>query len=88
MTWTVIALPLSVAKPIVQPALIGDTVRLPFLWAFVATFGGLETFGLVGLFVGPALMAVLLLVWEEWLDRGDAPPAPRKRKGKIRRRAG
>jgi predicted PurR-regulated permease PerM len=72
----------------VQPALIGDTVRLPFLWAFVATFGGLETFGLVGLFVGPALMAVLLLVWEEWLAGGDAPPRPRRTKGAIRRRAG
>jgi predicted PurR-regulated permease PerM len=72
----------------VQPALIGDTVRLPFLWAFVATFGGLETFGLVGLFVGPALMAVLLLVWEEWLDGDDVPRPPRRRKGAIRRRAG
>jgi predicted PurR-regulated permease PerM len=72
----------------VQPALIGDSVRLPFLWAFVATFGGLETFGLVGLFVGPALMAVLLLVWEEWLAGDDAPPKPRRRKGAIRRGAG
>jgi predicted PurR-regulated permease PerM len=72
----------------VQPALIGDTVRLPFLWAFVATFGGLETFGLVGLFVGPALMAVLLLVWEEWLEGDDVPRPPRRRKGAIRRRAG
>jgi predicted PurR-regulated permease PerM len=72
----------------VQPALIGDSVRLPFLWAFVATFGGLETFGLVGLFVGPALMAVLLLVWEEWLAGDDAPPKPRRRKGASRRGAG
>ena len=28
--------------------------------------GGLGAFGLVGLFVGPALLAVLLAVWREW----------------------
>lgn len=58
---------------IVQPALIGNSVRLPFLWALVAMFGGLETFGLVGLFVGPAAMAALFLVWKEWLG-ADAGP--------------
>jgi len=69
---------------IVQPALIGNAVRLPFLWTLVATFGGLETFGLVGLFVGPAVMAALFLVWREWLG-ADAPPGrPRRRAGRRR----
>jgi predicted PurR-regulated permease PerM len=63
---------------LVQPALIGNAVELPFLWTFVATFGGLESFGLVGLFVGPALMAALFLVWKEWLGL-DAPPGRRRR---------
>lgn len=63
----------------VQPALIGNSVRLPFLWAFVATFGGLEAFGLVGLFIGPALMAAMLLVWQEWLGVRDPAPPVRKR---------
>ena len=68
----------------VQPALIGNAVELPFLWTFVATFGGLEAFGLVGLFVGPALMAALFLAWKEWL--GLHPPPPRRRR--LRRRRG
>ena len=62
----------------VQPALIGNAVELPFLWTFVATFGGLQSFGLVGLFVGPALMAALFLAWKEWLGL-DAPPRRRRR---------
>src|SRR3954470_5650391 len=66
----------------VQPALIGNAVELPFLWTFVATFGGLESFGLVGLFVGPALMAALFLAWKEWLGL-DEPP---RRKRRLRRR--
>jgi predicted PurR-regulated permease PerM len=71
-----------VGDNLVQPALIGNSMELPFLWTFVATFGGLETFGLVGLFVGPALMAALFLVWKEWL--GLDPPEKRRRRWQRR----
>jgi predicted PurR-regulated permease PerM len=61
-----------------QPALVGNSVRLPFLLAFVGTFGGLEILGLVGLFLGPVLMATLLLVWHEAMDKhpDDVPLSP------------
>ncbi len=55
---------------VIQPAIIGSSVRLPFLFALIGTFGGLETFGLVGLFIGPVIMASLLLAWQQW----RAPP--------------
>ncbi len=61
---------------IVQPALIGSSVRLPFLFALLGTFGGLETFGLVGLFLGPAIMSALLLAWHQWVSGSEAPTAP------------
>jgi predicted PurR-regulated permease PerM len=64
----------------VQPALIGNAVKLPFLWTLVAIFGGLESFGLVGLFLGPAAMAALFLVWKEWLGADAGPLLRRKRK--------
>ena len=51
----------------VWPALVGGAARLPFLFALVGVFGGLASFGLVGLFLGPVLMAALLTVWREWL---------------------
>jgi predicted PurR-regulated permease PerM len=52
-----------VGDNIVQPALIGNAVRLPFLWTLLGILGGLETFGLIGLFVGPVMIAALLTVW-------------------------
>ena len=61
---------------LVQPALIGNSIRLPFLWTFVGIFGGVYSFGLVGLFVGPAIMAALFLVWSEW--QGLEPPRGRR----------
>jgi len=45
--------------------LIGSSTRLPFLWVLLGIFGGLETFGLVGLFLGPAIMSVVLAIWRD-----------------------
>ena len=40
---------------------------MPFLLAMIGAFGGLAEMGLVGLFVGPVVMAALMLVWREWI---------------------
>ncbi|AND94514.1 permease [Bradyrhizobium diazoefficiens USDA 110] len=53
----------------VWPVLVGGSARLPFLFAFVGIFGGLAAFGLIGLFLGPVVMAALLTVWREWVFR-------------------
>ncbi|MBR0902622.1 AI-2E family transporter [Bradyrhizobium liaoningense] len=53
----------------VWPTLVGGAARLPFLLAFVGIFGGLAAFGLIGLFVGPVIMAALLAMWREWIFR-------------------
>ena len=53
----------------VWPTLVGGSARLPFLFAFVGIFGGLAAFGLLGLFLGPVIMAALLTVWREWIFR-------------------
>jgi len=55
----------GIADHFVRPALIGGATRLPFLWVLLGILGGVATFGLLGLFVGPAVMAVLLLLWRE-----------------------
>ena len=51
----------------IQPAFIGGTTRLPFLLILVGIIGGLQTFGLIGLFLGPVIMSALLTVWREWV---------------------
>jgi predicted PurR-regulated permease PerM len=51
----------------VWPALVGRTARLPFLLALIGVLGGVQAFGLIGLFIGPVIMAVLLTVWREWI---------------------
>jgi predicted PurR-regulated permease PerM len=48
-----------------RPKLIGGSIQLPFLWALLGVFGGVEAFGIVGLFLGPAILAVGLAIWRE-----------------------
>lgn len=74
---------MTIGDNVVQPAVIGGAVELPFVMAMIGAFGGLVQMGLVGLFVGPVVMAALLQVWREWIqprvegDGLDAPSSPR-----------
>ncbi|HUN77089.1 MAG TPA: AI-2E family transporter [Steroidobacteraceae bacterium] len=55
---------LFVADHFVRPAIIGGAARLPFLWVLLGILGGIESFGLLGIFLGPALMAALVAIWQ------------------------
>ena len=66
----------------IRPKLIGDAVKLPFLWTLLGILGGIETFGLLGLFLGPTVMAVLISVWRDSFTDA-APETPAATRGKI-----
>jgi predicted PurR-regulated permease PerM len=66
-----------VADHFIRPALIGGATRLPFLWVLIGILGGVETLGLIGLFIGPAAMAVLVMLWREFLAGGAVEEADR-----------
>ncbi len=55
-----------VADHFIRPVLIGGATKLPFLWVLFGILGGVTTWGLLGLFLGPAIMAALILLWREW----------------------
>ena len=67
-----------IADHFVRPALIGGATRLPFLWVLLGILGGVEVWGLLGLFVGPAVMAALILLWRQWVgaQKGTINPLP------------
>jgi predicted PurR-regulated permease PerM len=68
-----------VADHFVRPILISGSTRLPFLWVLLGIFGGLESFGLVGLFLGPAIMSVVVEMWRDALDPTANPVLPSKK---------
>lgn len=78
--WTAVAvvifgyLLVFVADHFVRPVLIGGSTKLPFLWVLLGILGGVETWGLIGLFVGPAIMAALILLWREFVKQREPTP--------------
>jgi predicted PurR-regulated permease PerM len=70
LVWTVIVGSLD---NVVRPMLIKRGVDLPMLVILAGVIGGLLTFGIIGLFVGPVVLAVNYTLWRDWVN--NAPPA-------------
>jgi len=49
-----------VADYILRPKLVGPRIRMNDLLVFIAIFGGIEAFGILGILLGPIAVAVLL----------------------------
>lgn len=59
------ALVMFIADHFVRPVLIGGAMQLPFLAVLFGILGGVETMGLIGLFLGPAIMVLFITLWRE-----------------------
>ena len=58
---------------IVRPFVISRETRIPFLLVMFGVIGGVAAFGLVGLFIGPVILAMLVAIWREWLLESGQP---------------
>ena len=59
------AIAIFIADHFVRPVFMAGAARLPLVLALLGIVGGLETFGMLGLFLGPPLLAVVAAVWRE-----------------------
>jgi predicted PurR-regulated permease PerM len=57
---------------LLRPFLISQGTNLPFVLIFCGVIGGALAFGLIGVFLGPTLLAVAYRLLEEW---SSMPPA-------------
>lgn len=76
MAWGVCIV--STADNVIRPLVISGATQIPFLLIMFGVLGGLASFGLVGLFIGPVILAILLAIWREWLHETLEPePVPK-----------
>jgi predicted PurR-regulated permease PerM len=59
----------STVDNVLKPFLISRGSRLPFILVFLGVLGGVLSFGLIGVFLGPTLLAVGYEVLKEWARR-------------------
>lgn len=65
----------STVDQILRPWLIGQDVQMPVLFLVFSIIGGLALYGLIGLFVGPILMSILMTVISIYREEYQ-PPVP------------
>ncbi len=71
----VCAVVITLMDNVLRPVLIRMGADLPLLLIFAGVIGGLFAFGLVGIFVGPVVLAVGYTLLESWMAEADPPPA-------------
>jgi predicted PurR-regulated permease PerM len=69
LVWSVIT---GTLDNLVRPLLIRQGADLPLLLVFAGVLGGLLAFGIIGLFVGPVVLAVSYTLLLAWVDEGRA----------------
>jgi len=65
IVWSV---PVVVLDNFLRPALIKKGVDLPLLLIFAGVIGGLIAFGIIGLFIGPVVLAVAYTLLKAWVS--------------------
>lgn len=75
LVWTLVV---TTMDNFVRPALIKLGADLPLLLIFGGVIGGLLAFGLIGIFVGPVVLAVTYTLLDAWINDGvsDSDPHP------------
>lgn len=56
---------ISMADNVFRPLFISKATHLPILFSFFGALGGIAAFGMVGLFAGPVILALLMTLWKE-----------------------
>jgi predicted PurR-regulated permease PerM len=74
IVWSIVIGP--VLRNILRPILIKKGADLPLLLVLAGVLGGLIAFGLVGIFIGPMVLAVSYRLLQAWVTEDLAEPVP------------
>lgn len=72
LIWSIVAMTMD---NFIKPVLIKSGAPIPLLVVFAGVLGGLMSLGLVGIFVGPVVLAVARVLFLAWLEWDGGPPA-------------
>ena len=73
LVWSVVV---GLMDNVLRPILIRRGADLPLLLIFAGVIGGMVAFGIVGIFVGPVILAVAYTLLDNWVTTAPASPDP------------
>ena len=68
LVWSI---PVAILDNFLRPALIRKGAHLPLLLIFAGVIGGLIAFGIIGLFIGPVVLAVAYTLLKAWVSTDE-----------------
>ena len=79
------AIPVCIMDNFLRPVLIRKGADLPMLLIITGVIGGLVGFGIIGLFIGPVILAVTYTLLREWVsrDQSSGPTEMKTENGKL-----
>lgn len=66
--WTLLVAPIDT---FLRPILIRKSVDIPTLLLFSGVIGGLVSLGIIGVFIGPVILAVTYSLFWDWIEDGE-----------------
>ncbi|MEM7222697.1 MAG: AI-2E family transporter [Pseudomonadota bacterium] len=77
VVYLIYAVPVTLIDNVLKPILMGRGSTVPVLVIFLGVVGGTLAYGLIGVFVGPVVLAVGYVLFMAWLETSkESPPAP------------
>jgi predicted PurR-regulated permease PerM len=70
LAWSIVCTTLD---NVLRPVLIRRGADLPLLLIFAGVIGGLISFGVIGLFIGPVVLAVAYTLLVDWVSADELP---------------
>jgi predicted PurR-regulated permease PerM len=61
---------------VIRPRLVGSEQGVPAILTFIALFGGVEVFGVIGLILGPVIATLSWAVLQTYAHDVASGPAP------------
>lgn len=78
LAWGVLVI--GTADNIIRPIVIGGRTQISTVFLFFGILGGLQAYGFLGMFLGPAIIAILIafarIFREQYVANVNAPPGP------------
>jgi predicted PurR-regulated permease PerM len=71
---TVYMIPVMAIDNILKPIVMGRGLAVPMLVIFIGVIGGTIAHGLIGVFVGPIVLALAYQLGKAWITMGRASP--------------
>jgi predicted PurR-regulated permease PerM len=68
VVFCIYSIAVSVSDSFLKPVFLGRGVDVPMLVILIGSLGGMFAFGIIGLFIGPIILAITFKLYQSWLQ--------------------